>query len=109
MQYIAEATDLIKRLRVCATSELTSAYNCGRCEKCLRTMIGLHIAGVLDQCETLPHEIDPDDVRLMQASSSTVREYLSELYQALPDAGEAGQIKAALAESLSLWQFSLAG
>lgn len=47
-------------LRVCTTGKKTSKYNCGECEKCLRTMIGLHIAGALDRCKTLPHEIRPE-------------------------------------------------
>ncbi|MFT4040047.1 MAG: hypothetical protein QM692_17845 [Thermomicrobiales bacterium] len=34
------------------------AYNCGGCEKCLRTMLDLLGAGYLAQCETLPHTVD---------------------------------------------------
>ena len=38
-------------LRVCWRN-LNNDYNCGRCEKCLRTMVNLQIAGVLDRCTT---------------------------------------------------------
>ncbi|HWH00753.1 MAG TPA: hypothetical protein VNV66_15890 [Pilimelia sp.] len=51
---------LLDHLRVCNTGELTDAYNCGRCEKCVRTMIGLRAAGALDRCASLPHDIDAD-------------------------------------------------
>jgi len=34
-------------------------YNCGRCLKCLRTMIDLWQSGHLYHCRTLPHHIDP--------------------------------------------------
>lgn len=45
-------------LRVCWENR-GGAYNCGRCEKCLRTMIGLRAAGALESCRTLPHHVDP--------------------------------------------------
>jgi hypothetical protein len=49
---------LLDNLRVCNTGELTDAYNCGRCEKCVRTAIALRAAGALDRCASLPHTID---------------------------------------------------
>jgi hypothetical protein len=39
-------------LRVCLSPRLNGAYNCGHCEKCLRTMINLYIVGALDRCAT---------------------------------------------------------
>ena len=47
----------LKHLRVCYMNK-KGAYNCGQCDKCLRTMINLYIAGVLDQAQTFPHEIN---------------------------------------------------
>ena len=52
----------MRHLRVCWENR-DGSYNCGTCKKCLRTMIALRIAGKLDACETLPHEIDLDAVR----------------------------------------------
>lgn len=66
----AEATRLEKVQREIATSQATLAhlrvcymnvkdsYNCGRCEKCLRTMMMLKIAGVLEQAKTFPPTIN---------------------------------------------------
>jgi hypothetical protein len=65
-------------------------------------MIGLQVAGVLDKCESLPHHIDIDLLRSMQVELSTVREYLSELYEALADTGDDGRIKSALAGCLGI-------
>jgi hypothetical protein len=42
-------------------------YNCGRCLKCLRTMLDLMMAGALDRCQTLPHEIALDAAALHDA------------------------------------------
>jgi hypothetical protein len=55
---IAESQLALKYLRVCNMNE-KRAYNCGKCEKCLRTMVSLYAAGVLDKAETFPPEIDP--------------------------------------------------
>ncbi|GGQ75417.1 hypothetical protein [Couchioplanes azureus] len=49
---------LLDHLRVCNTGELTDAYNCGRCEKCVRTMIALRAVRALDRCASLPSTID---------------------------------------------------
>lgn len=70
----AEATRTEKIERQLARSELAlanlsvcwlgkPAQNCGVCEKCLRTMISLELAGVLDRCRTLPHTLDLDQLR----------------------------------------------
>ena len=52
---------VLDTLRVCPG--YSPRYNCGRCLKCVRTMIDLLIAGRLARCRTLPHVIDPDDLR----------------------------------------------
>jgi hypothetical protein len=49
----------LEHLRVCFANE-KGAYNCGRCDKCLRTMINLYVAGVLEKSGTFPHHIDPE-------------------------------------------------
>jgi hypothetical protein len=56
---IARSPLALKHLRVCFANE-KGAYNCGRCDKCLRTMINLYVAGALEQSSTFPHHIDPD-------------------------------------------------
>jgi hypothetical protein len=55
---IARSSRALEHLRVCFANE-KGAYNCGRCDKCLRTMINLYVAGVLEKSGTFPHHIDP--------------------------------------------------
>lgn len=55
---IARSPLALGHLRVCFENE-PGAYNCGRCDKCLRTMMNLYVAGVLEQSGTFPHQIDP--------------------------------------------------
>ena len=57
---IAHSPLALKHLRVCYNNEQQATYNCGKCEKCLRTMVSLYAAGVLDRAETFPSQIDPN-------------------------------------------------
>lgn len=50
---IADHPAAQRHLRVCCENR-DDAYNCGVCEKCLRTSVGIRIAGCADRFETLP-------------------------------------------------------
>lgn len=56
MEKFIEEDAAMNNLRVCWWNQ-DNAYNCGECEKCLRTMINLYIAGGLERCATLPDKI----------------------------------------------------
>ena len=58
---VAGSPLVLETLRVCPG--FGNGYNCGRCMKCMRTMIALLQAGALDRCQTLPHEIDAEALR----------------------------------------------
>lgn len=45
------------RLRVCFNNR-DDRYNCSRCEKCIRTMVGLRLLGVLEQSGTFVRQLD---------------------------------------------------
>jgi hypothetical protein len=51
----------LETLTVCWRSE--PAHNCGACEKCLRTMVTLELAGGLGRCATLPRTLDIQALR----------------------------------------------
>jgi len=53
---IARSPIVQHNLRVCWQNK--SVYNCGKCLKCIRTMIHLETIGELDKYTTFPHEID---------------------------------------------------
>jgi hypothetical protein len=57
----------LDHLRVCWENP-GGAYNCGRCEKCLRTMISLRAVGALGSCRTLPSSLDVRAVRWMHVT-----------------------------------------
>jgi hypothetical protein len=58
IRYLASSPLALAHLRVCWENR-DGRYNCGRCEKCLRTMLSLRVAGGLGRCATLPARIDP--------------------------------------------------
>jgi len=68
IRFLADSPLVMETLRVCFQSYATLThsprlYNCGMCEKCMRTMVGLHIAGALTRCRTLPRTIDIELLR----------------------------------------------
>jgi hypothetical protein len=59
----AISDDVVARshLRVCWKNR-AGRYNCGSCEKCLRTMVALQALGVLHLFETFPDVVDPASI-----------------------------------------------
>lgn len=58
-------------LRVCWRNP-ASEYNCGRCEKCVRTMLALYAFGALSQCATFDDYIDLDLIDRMDLSGNHI-------------------------------------
>lgn len=78
---VARSEVAMRRLRVCWENR-DSAYNCGVCEKCLRTMINLQAHGRLTECETLPSELDYARVARMPLVSPNIRAFARENLEA---------------------------
>ena len=55
--FIASSPLALRVLRVCWKNP-DGAYNCGRCEKCLNTMVLLQLCGALDRAATFPRTLD---------------------------------------------------
>lgn len=98
MRLIAKYPIVLDTLRVCFMNP-NNEYNCGCCEKCLRTMVALHIVGALQTCKTLPHTIDPDLLRNITIHSTV--DHLTHLVKALGTTGTDLGIREALEECLS--------
>jgi hypothetical protein len=99
VEFIAHDPVVLKNLRVCYLNK-KYAFNCGVCDKCLRTMISLQIAGTLAQSETFPRTIDLDRVRslVMEGEHGAIfhRENLDELEKLNMDPALQAAIKEAL-------------
>lgn len=65
----------LRHLRVCHDN-LPGEYNCGHCDKCMRTMVSLTITNTLDKAEVLPKNLD-----LKRLAETRMPSHYSALYQ----------------------------
>lgn len=84
---LAKSDLALQSLRVCFHN-LDSAYNCGRCEKCVRTMINLHAAGALARCTTFPNQLDLKRIKRLAIMKDAERAFLKENLRALENRPE---------------------
>ncbi len=96
---IANYRIALDTLRVCYINP-EGKYNCGLCPKCIRTMIGLHIAGVLNESKTFPHLIQHYALHKYKISGNYTLAFTKEILGELGDSGVDRQIKYALEESI---------
>ena len=97
---IAEHDVAMRWLRVCPGAD--GAYNCGRCEKCLRTMVGLRLVGGLACCRTFPERLDLKAISRTWLRP-TVRTLWEENLRAAEERGDDPKLVLALRRSLKGW------
>lgn len=67
----------LRHLRVC-WKNVAGAYNCGTCEKCLRTMTSLYGMGVLERSVTFPQGIDVRAIRHLVVDADSSRRFVAD-------------------------------
>lgn len=91
---LAEDRRAIANLRVCSIPP-AGMVNCGKCEKCLRTMMGLLVAGALQDAVTFPaREVTADAVRRTRIRSETLWAFNRELLGPLARIGRDDLVEA---------------
>jgi hypothetical protein len=80
---IASWPDVHSRLRVCFHAAAMNPKrrviaNCGECEKCLRTMIPLEVAGLLPRFAAFPSKLSSRNIRKIRYLSSSSRSFAFE-------------------------------
>ena len=103
IRLLAQSDIATRSLRVCWAKERPE-YNCGQCAKCLRTMLGLHIAGALEQCRTLPNTIDPELLRKIPLLYPDEFSFFQDLLDELGESEIDVNIRTALLEGLAKGQ-----
>jgi hypothetical protein len=78
----------LEHLRVCWRKP-NDDYNCGKCEKCLRTQINLRLCDALDRCATFPRQIDLDLLRRLCLRNENEACFVRENLHAVERAGDA--------------------
>jgi hypothetical protein len=89
----------LETLRVCWASH-EPAYNCGRCAKCVRTMVELACVGALGSCPTLPAALDPATLVKIPTLFPHETVVLEDGYRRLAEGGAEPEVLAALREGI---------
>ena len=103
---IADHPVALKRLRVCWRNP-NSVYNCGRCEKCMRTMVNLAAVGALDNCSVFDAPLDLSRLSGLYIQDKNTRSFVEENLSVLRRDGRHPEIVEALNSALSpppLWK-----
>lgn len=77
VELIADDEVARRTLRVCWENR-DDAYNCCRCEKCLRTMVALAVLGVLERFETFDRPLELDAVAAVVPEKEIERDFWAE-------------------------------
>lgn len=83
---IAQSEVALEHLRVCWRNP-DGRYNCGLCEKCIRTMVSLQIAGVLDRCRSFDYPLAYRRISRVTLTSTAQRTAMIQNYQAAQAVG----------------------
>jgi hypothetical protein len=89
----------LDHLRVCWRNP-GGAYNCGKCEKCLRTMLSLYAAGALSRASTLPRTINLAALRRIKFAALGLVAHGLETVEALERAGADKRLDNAIRRSV---------
>jgi len=73
-ELVSQSDTALRHLRVCWRNT-GGAYNCGKCEKCLRTMITLYIFGKMDSCPTFSEPLSSKRVAKMKLKGKNTRKF----------------------------------
>ena len=106
VRLVATSEVALQSLRVCWENR-GGRYNCGRCEKCIRTMVNLRVAGALERCTTFPKPLDLSEVARVPISDECARIFVEDNLEAARDKGDVSLVRA-IAASLARNQRGLA-
>jgi hypothetical protein len=110
IKQIAGSRIALGKLRVCyenlngAHDGVRDFYNCGMCEKCLRTMINLHLAGVLERCATFPGTLDLKAVAGIELDDATLS-FAQDNLRAAREKGDSDPLVRALESAIQKFKF----
>lgn len=97
---IAKSETALKHLRVC-WQNLHGKYNCGECEKCIRTKVNLEVAGVLQKCQTFERGINFSSIKKLELITANDRSFMQENYDAAIEMGCSPELIRALKKCLN--------
>jgi predicted PP-loop superfamily ATPase len=102
---IAKYDIALQSLRVCWRNP-NSSYNCGRCEKCLMTMVALKANNALSRCTTFEETLNIKHISKLISDNANTRPFIQENLQALRTNKTDLQLEKALQSLLNEPMFS---
>jgi len=96
---VASSEVAMKSLRVCWENP-EGAYNCCKCEKCLRTMIELQIHDALHKCTAFDHPLDLRRIARIDVTDKYHKIFVEESLGAVEQTGKHPQLAKALRDAL---------
>ncbi len=100
VELISEYDVALESLRVCYKNP-NGVYNCGECEKCLRTMINLRCVDALNRCPTFNTSLDLQRVAGIKASDLNTIAFIRENIEVLEEQEKDHQLQNALRTALT--------
>lgn len=105
VSYIAKSQVALDHLRVCWESH-RGEYNCGTCEKCLRTKLNLEIAGVLQKAGALDSTLRYRDIAKMRVYGNHAERFARDNLEGLIAHDCDPRLIKALRKAMSPWSRS---
>lgn len=98
----------LDNLRVCWHTK--NEYNCGKCEKCIRTMVNLVVADSLDQCKTFPGNVSADALAsTLKKIDRNTKAFAKENLEGLESKNLRHDLQSVLREVVNKTNFDLSG
>jgi hypothetical protein len=101
--HISQFDIAIESLRVCFENR-DDSYNCGKCEKCLRTMLALRALGIMDRCKTFDQKLDAEAVSHMKIREQLLP-FAEENLRALESSGNNPELAEALRSCIKNYKY----
>ncbi|UAY56402.1 hypothetical protein [Arachidicoccus terrestris] len=99
VRLVSTSTIALQHLRVC-WKNTDGAYNCSKCEKCLRTMISLYSFDKLEQCPTFTEPLNAKRVAGMKLKGAKKRSFARENLASLQQMKNSSKLQHALQSAL---------
>lgn len=103
VEYLARMPGALAHLRVCWKNP-DNRYNCGRCEKCLRTMLNLLTVDALDLAPVFDAELDARALEEMPITLDLVYFHIDENLRRLRQKGTRPELVAALQKAVTRYK-----
>lgn len=96
---LARSDVALAAVRVCWENSETT-YNCGRCEKCQRTMLELLAAGALHRCVSFDSTLDPRTVARRKIVRKNIRRHYKDVLVRLQETSGNAELQRAIEKAL---------